>query len=122
MKKYGIWALLAVSLWGCSGQTETATESTTAGIDVKGDGFAEWVARMQQNPEVLTALQEISIENAQDAAFENLCDDADVRTAIKTRQYRPVVIHADRDDAQAGLEILHSIPSHGSKFVPPHLE
>ena len=37
MKKYGIWALLAVSLWGCSGQTETATESTTAGIDVKGE-------------------------------------------------------------------------------------
>lgn len=122
MKKYGILALLAVSLWGCSGQTETATESTTAGIDVKGDGFAEWVARMQQNPEVLTALQEISLENAQNAAFESLCDDTDVRTAMETRQYRPVVIHADRDDTQTALEILHSIPSHGSKFVPPHLE
>ena len=121
MKKITLCALcLAGIISGCSGHAETATESTTAGIDAKDgrkDEIAQWVASMQADPDVLASLN-AAVQQGAGADASSACGDAAVRRVIERRGR---ILSALNSEVARGIEILKSIPETGSTFVPAHL-
>ncbi|MBQ9242760.1 MAG: L,D-transpeptidase family protein [Proteobacteria bacterium] len=121
MKKITLCALcFAGIVCGCSGHAETATESTTSGIEVrdsKKDEIAQWVAAVQKDTEVLSSLNAPVHQGAR-ADVSEACEDAAVRSVLERRG----AFLAETDGAYAqGIEILRSVPDTGAAYVPKHL-
>ena len=122
MKKVIFYTLLFALVTGCSGRTETATESTTSGIAPQKDAISQWLDQIRNDDNLSQKLSHVPLADNQALNQDIACDDADVKTALKNRHNHPVVITPDHDDTEAALDILLDIPNHGSAFVPPHLD
>ncbi|MBQ9395820.1 MAG: L,D-transpeptidase family protein [Proteobacteria bacterium] len=120
MKKSLFLTLMMALLAGCSGQAENQIESAAS---QNGDRNSEkeliqWVDRFQRNPDVLASLNAPVLKSDNGAELGDLCGDASVREAMADRDYQTVVA---KDDVSKAIDILHSIPEHGSKYEPAHL-
>ncbi|MCL2326849.1 MAG: L,D-transpeptidase family protein [Proteobacteria bacterium] len=120
MKHRFEWIMVLALAWGCS-SPETSTE---AAVTPKEDSrLATWVTRIQQDADVLAALNDVpATAPGMIERFVAECDDEAVREAYAARAFRPFLIQADRDDTQTALDVLNHIGAHGSDFVPAHLD
>lgn len=120
MKKSLFLAIAVAFLSGCSGQAETQIESAATqnnDRDSKKE-LAQWLDKLQQNPDVLASLNAPVLKNDHDPELGNICGDASVQEAMAEREFQTVIAESDVSKA---IDILHSIPEHGSKYEPVHL-
>lgn len=121
MRKIALYALCLAGLaMGCSGHAETATESTTSGIEVKDgkkDEIAQWVTAVRSDPEVLASLN-APLRGESGAGASSACEDGVVRSVLERRGS---LVSGKAGEIATGIEILRAVPETGSAYVPPHL-
>ncbi len=123
MKRNSLLLLSIPLLVSCSGQPETATESKTSTLlKPQEEKLSTWIESMQKDEGVLASLNAMQRKGGSGDGTWDVCEDADIVSAMKGREYRPVIVPRGRDEVAKGIEILKGIPETGSTFVAPHLE
>lgn len=123
MKRNSLLLLIIPLLVSCSGQPETATESTTSTLlKPQEDKLSTWIASMQNDEGVLASLNAMPRKGGSGDESWDVCEDKGIASAMKAREYRPVIVPRGREEVAKGIEILKGIPETGSTFVAPHLE
>ena len=111
-------ACFVVLLSGCTGKTDSATESKTSSIDTRPSSLQTWIQSVQSDEDVLKKLNHFKSQAADSSEFDRWCSDEDVRKAVKDSGAETII---DASDFEKAVNRLREIPSHGTTYTPAQM-
>lgn len=114
------WAIacLVILLSGCTGKTDSATESKTSSIDKRTASLQTWIRNIQSDADVLKKLNNFKPPADDSFDYGAWCSDEDVRQAVKDSQAETIIAYEDFGKA---IELLNDIPTHGTTYFPERM-
>lgn len=111
-------ACFVVLLSGCTGKTDSATESKTSSIDTRPSSLQTWIQSVQSDEDVLKKLNHFKSQAADSSEFDRWCSDEDVRKAVKDSGAETII---DASDFEKAANRLREIPTHGTTYTPAQM-